>query len=252
MILKTCTCCGEEKFLSSFHKARHHKNGTCTYKGRCKKCCKVRDNQYKSDNPEKIKESNTKSYLKHKEKRKAYSKDYASKHKEKLKKYKAQHREENPNMYREYDRKYAKENPEKISASGKRYRKNNPEKVKKMRIDWKAANPDYHKNYRSIHKKEIAARIAKYTREHRGSNSAKEAKRRATKLKATPVWSEIEEIKKMYSLAALFGEMFGVKQHVDHIIPLQGKLVCGLHCLSNLQILPATSNLSKSNKFEVN
>ena len=38
--------------------------------------------------------------------------------------------------------------------------------------------------------------------------------------------------------------------HIDHIIPLQNRLVCGLHCISNLQAIPAEDNLSKFNKFD--
>lgn len=71
---------------------------------------------------------------------------------------------------------------------------------------------------------------------------ARNAQRRALKLKATPPWADLEKIKELYRTCP-------EGYHVDHIIPLQGALVCGLHVESNLQHLPALENLQKSNKF---
>lgn len=79
--------------------------------------------------------------------------------------------------------------------------------------------------------------------------AAKESKRRATKLSAIPVWADLSKIKLIYAAAKEEERRTGVKMHVDHIVPLQHELVCGLHCEANLQILPASQNLSKSNRW---
>lgn len=70
------------------------------------------------------------------------------------------------------------------------------------------------------------------------------AKRRAKILERTPKWADLQKIKELY-LSAKRGFQ------VDHIIPLQGKLVSGLHVENNLQIIPKLENILKSNKFEV-
>jgi hypothetical protein len=74
--------------------------------------------------------------------------------------------------------------------------------------------------------------------------NARNAKRRAIKLKATPNWADLVAIKEIYRTCP-------EGYHVDHIVPLQGKLVCGLHCEFNLQYLSATENRCKANKFEI-
>jgi hypothetical protein len=80
------------------------------------------------------------------------------------------------------------------------------------------------------------------------------AKRRACKLQRIPSWTtetDIWMMQEIYELSALRTKLTGVKWEVDHIIPLQGKLVSGLHMPFNMQVIPAMQNRIKKNKFEV-
>jgi hypothetical protein len=77
------------------------------------------------------------------------------------------------------------------------------------------------------------------------------AKRHAAKLNRTPQWADLMAIKEIYRIARSLTVSTGIKHHVDHVIPLQGKLVSGLHTEANLQILMWRENMIKNNKFEV-
>lgn len=73
------------------------------------------------------------------------------------------------------------------------------------------------------------------------------AKRRASKLQAIPMWANKEHIDSIYYLASI-NRKVGYDVQVDHIVPLQSKLVCGLHCESNLQLLQGSDNMTKGNR----
>lgn len=76
-------------------------------------------------------------------------------------------------------------------------------------------------------------------------------RRVAAELRATPAWANLREIEKFYFKAKQETERTGVPHHVDHVIPLRGKLVSGLHVAENLRVIPARENQSKSNQFAV-
>jgi len=83
---------------------------------------------------------------------------------------------------------------------------------------------------------------------------ANDAKRRAAKMKRTPAWLTEEDfwmIEQAYELAALRTKLFGFGWHVDHVMPLQGAVVSGLHVPTNLQVIPWIQNVSKANKYSV-
>lgn len=111
-------------------------------------------------------------------------------------------------------------------------------------------NIEYYKEYEKkrmvlSHRKERAKdTLKKWRKNNRGQYIFQLSKRRAAKLKATPKWVNLEKIKEIY-LNCPKG------YHVDHIIPLQGKLICGLHVHNNLQYLTKSENTSKGNRFEI-
>jgi hypothetical protein len=75
--------------------------------------------------------------------------------------------------------------------------------------------------------------------------------RRATQLQRTPKWADLKEIKKFYDEMHRLTRETGLQYHVDHILPLQGKIVSGLHIAENLRVIPEFDNLSKGSKFMI-
>ena len=97
-------------------------------------------------------------------------------------------------------------------------------------------------------------RVKKWAQNNTAAVAAITRKRRAAKLNRTPVWlSEFDEvkIKCLYQFAAMRTRESGQKWHVDHIIPLQGTLVSGLHVPDNLRVILAVENHKKNNAFTV-
>ena len=120
----------------------------------------------------------------------------------------------------------------------------------------RANDPDYAKKYK-LYRTENKKRINKTNsiRRQRPHNKIKRLaetrNRQARKLNATPAWINKGYIELFYKGAKLEEARTGLKVEVDHIIPLQHDLVCGLHCEDNLQWLTKTANLQKSNSFIV-
>jgi transcription initiation factor TFIIIB Brf1 subunit/transcription initiation factor TFIIB len=125
----------------------------------------------------------------------------------------------------------------------KGYYVNNSEQVKQKVAQYRADNPEKVK-------KCVNSASARWASNNRDKANALLAKYRAAKLQATPSWANEQLIAAYYKEAKRLEELTGIKFHVDHIVPLQGKLVSGLHVETNLQLLTAHENRGKSNSFD--
>lgn len=121
-----------------------------------------------------------------------------------------------------------------------------PEPNRRKVREWAAKNPEKVKDARTRHRrKDLAAYNAyqsNWGKSHKGTRNAATARRHASKLKATPPWADKKLIALLYKEAASIG------LHVDHIVPLQSPLVCGLHVENNLQMLSQKENIQKNNR----
>ena len=106
------------------------------------------------------------------------------------------------------------------------------------------ANPENKKKKYAADKKYAAAGHKKWRQANKDKTRLKSANERAVRLQRLPAWADKDAIKDFY-LNCPEG------YHVDHIIPLRGKLVSGFHIINNLQYLPAKENMSKGNIYVI-
>ena len=128
-----------------------------------------------------------------------------------------------------------------------------PETIKQKRRESYDRTRDRHLEYSREYYEENKEWKLEYSRQYAQENkdikAAAAAKRRALKLQATPSYADHDKIKEKYAECQRISEETGIVHHVDHIVPLQGKLVCGFHVEYNLQILEGSENLKKHNSF---
>jgi hypothetical protein len=131
--------------------------------------------------------------------------------------------ENNKEHILEQQKEYYSLNKERVLAKNTRWQKENRGRMNEILLDYQKRNPEVYR--------------------------ANSAKRHARKLNATPKWANQDRIKNIYFEAQRMQLETGEKYDVDHIVPLQGENVCGLHVENNLRIILAKDNRSKHNKF---
>lgn len=161
-------------------------------------------------------------------------------------------RKDDPERARGACAKYRETNREKERARGARYYAENSAAVRERTSRYKSENLDgiraYNAQYRKENADAVRARKANWAKENLTARRASYAKRRAIKLQATPMWANMAAIAAFYESADALNMITGEWHHVDHIVPLQSKIVCGLHNEFNLCVLTAQENLSKGNR----
>lgn len=235
---KICSRCKACQSLENFGKDKNSRSGltcwckTCKSETRKERYLKVRDKElssnraWKAENRERLNASNRLWKKSNKEYYSNQQKDYRSTRKDEISAYSKVWYQENKDSKLALGRQWYSRNKDYKDTQNREWRKANPEKVRLLTRLWRMVNKDLTCFYTS--------------------------KYRASKLQATPLWlneSDISEMEDFYTAAQMFKTYTGIEYHVDHIVPLQGKKVCGLHVPWNLQLLPWNENLSKSNKF---
>jgi hypothetical protein len=141
-------------------------------------------------------------------------------------------------------RKWYEANKETHHTRSKRWQAANPEKVKEAAKLWVAANPE-----------KVAAKTKRYRQAHPDQTTAWAVASVARRSKRVPNWLTPDDkwmLKEAYSLAKLRTKLFGFVWEVDHVLPLRGSLVSGLHVPTNIQVIPKALNRAKRNVYHPN
>ncbi len=121
-----------------------------------------------------------------------------------------------------------------------------------MTNSWRSDNREQYLESRKIHSKaarqrmqEDPSKLENFTTKQRARKNNRESRKRVP----ICLWKDEAQIRELYLKAAELNSGKDEKVHVDHIIPINNNLVCGLHVENNLQIVRSSINEKKSNSF---
>ena len=138
--------------------------------------------------------------------------------------------------------------PELREAERERCRKKSRARTEKQRAHLNKVAREKYKSDPSFRERNNASCKA-WRQKYPHKNTSKAMQYAASKDKRTPRWADLVKIDRVYSFARLAQAATGAEHHVDHVIPLRGAAVSGLHVENNLQVVPWWENLEKGNKL---
>lgn len=177
--------------------------------------------------------------------------EYKARHEAKVRAARADYREKNREVLLLKSRAYRATKPERDAA----YYQANSERIKANVREYRAANKDrlsaYFKSLDATptRREQNKARLRAWKKRNPDKVNADTARRQLRLRQAYVEWADDSLIAEAYALAKLRTELTGIPWEVDHIVPLNSDLVCGLHWEGNLQVIPARTNLAKSNDW---
>lgn len=187
----------------------------------------------------------------------AVNKAWAQRNPENVKERSARWHRENENRHRQLNAAWYERNREAHLARGRDwYERNKQNRVQQIAL-WRSRNPERCKEAWVRYARRWPEKLRAFNRAWRNKNRDKvrhyATVRYRAKAAATPKWLNDEQrvaILAFYEAAVLLEIVTGVPHQVDHIVPIRGKYVCGLHVPWNLQILTQSENARKGNRFE--
>lgn len=233
MQLNHCSKCGETKPIDLFKKDSNSKNGVKSY---CKACAAANAREWYSKNTDKAKSSR---------------KEYREANIEASRERNREHYRANADAYIARARAAYFANPSAAKARIKAWAVENRAHVLEKLAVWRRVNAERLREQNRVRyaaaPERFAASRLKWQRKNPGKVRSYCADYRARKIGATPSWANKAYIRLWYEVSRLEEARTGRKCHVDHIVPLNSPVVCGLHVETNLCVMFAEDNIRKGN-----